>query len=111
MAACCNMLSPRSGNESPANVATDGLPAPSSRPRRSLTLTRWSLPGLVLILLPKCPACLAAYIALGTGLSLSVAASSYIRWSLLVLCVAAIHLLVCPGARAAKIAEHTGQGS
>jgi hypothetical protein len=94
MSACCNMLSSRSGNESPANVATDGLPAPSSRPRRSLTLTRWSLPGLVLILLPKCPACLAAYIALGTGLSLSVAASFYLRWYLLALCVAAIALNV-----------------
>jgi hypothetical protein len=94
MAACCNMLSARSGNENSANVATDGLPAPSSRPRRSLTLTRWSLPALVLILLPKCPVCLAAYIALGTGLSLTVAASSYLRWSLLVLAVAAIALNV-----------------
>jgi hypothetical protein len=96
MAACCNMLSARSGNENSANVATDGLPAPSSPPRRSLTLTRWSLPGLVLILLPKCPACLAAYIALGTGLSLSVAAASYLRWSLLSLCMPALALnLVC----------------
>lgn len=91
MASCCSLLSTRSGNEA-ANVATDGLPAPSSRPRRSLTLTRWSLPALVLILLPKCPACLAAYIALGTGLSLTVAASSYLRWSLLALAVAAIAL-------------------
>jgi hypothetical protein len=93
MASCCSLLSTRSGNEA-ANVATDGLPAPSSRLRRSLTLTRWSLPALVLILLPKCPACLAAYIALGTGLSLTVAASSYLRWSFLALAVAAIALNV-----------------
>jgi len=86
MAACCNLLS--------ANVATDGDPAPSLRARRSFTATRWSLPALVLIVLPKCPACLAAYIALGTGLSLSMAASSYLRMALLVLCSAAIGLNV-----------------
>jgi hypothetical protein len=92
MADCCNLLSARSGNESSANVATDGNSAPSSRARRSLAATRWSLPALILILLPKCPACLAAYIALGTGVSLGVAASSNLRLALLGLSIAAIIL-------------------
>ncbi len=71
-------------------MMTDGLPAPSSRVRRGLVFTRWSLPAVILVLLPKCPACLAAYIALGTGVSLSVATSSYLRMLLITVCVAAI---------------------
>jgi len=35
--------------------------------------------------MPKCPICLAAYVALWTGLGLSFAAATYFRWSLLCL--------------------------
>ena len=35
--------------------------------------------------MPKCPLCLAAYVALWTGLGLSFAAATYLRWSLLVM--------------------------
>ncbi len=37
----------------------------------------------VWVLMPKCPICLAAYATLGTGLVLSFAAATYLRWSLL----------------------------
>ena len=66
---------------------------------RSVKFARWSLPALVLALLPKCPACLAAYVALGTGISLSVAAASLLRTSLIGICVAMLVLLMANALR------------
>jgi hypothetical protein len=47
-------------------------------------LAGWIIPGATLALLPKCPACVAAYIALATGVGISFSAATYIRTSLLV---------------------------
>jgi hypothetical protein len=66
---------------------------------RSVKFARWSLPALVLALLPKCPACLAAYVALGTGISLSVAAASLLRTSLIGVCIAMLVLLLANALR------------
>lgn len=41
------------------------------------------VPGLLWTLIPKCPACLAAYIALATGLSVSVSVASHLRYVLI----------------------------
>jgi hypothetical protein len=47
---------------------------------------RWALPGTVLALMPKCPACLAAYIAMASGIGLSFSAAAALRWTLIGLC-------------------------
>jgi len=65
-------------------------PAPPSRLRR---LTRWLLPAAGLTLMPKCPMCIAAYIALGTGVGISVSTAAHIRVALLAACALSIAYL------------------
>lgn len=62
--------------------------------RRCCAAARWALPGVVLALLPKCPACLAAYIVAATGVGVSVAVAAQLRLGLVVLCIAALAWLV-----------------
>ncbi|HEV8492965.1 MAG TPA: hypothetical protein VGR76_11880 [Candidatus Angelobacter sp.] len=74
--------------------AADGKAHPPRVAHRRFAWAKCSLPTLILVLLPKCPACLAAYVALGTGISLSVAAASILRTLLIGVCVATLAWVV-----------------
>jgi hypothetical protein len=53
------------------------------------------LPGAVLVLLPKCPLCLAAWLTVVTGIGFSAAGAVWVRGVLVVFWVA----VACSGAR------------
>ena len=79
MSACCDAASDR---KTPRWV------------RRVREIFAWVLPSAVLVLAPKCPACLAAYVMLWTGLGLSLSTATYLRWALLLVCVASWLFLI-----------------
>jgi hypothetical protein len=53
-------------------------------------MASWIGSSAILALMPKCPACLAAYVAAGTGLGLSLMAPTHLQVALLILSVAAL---------------------
>lgn len=63
---------------------------PNSRVRELLA---WIVPGTVLAFDPKCPACLAAYVALWTGLGMSISTAATVRWAMILLCAASLFFL------------------
>ena len=78
MSACC--------------LAADDRKTPR-RARRAGEILAWVVPSAVLVSVPKCPACLAAYVALWTGLGLSFSTASYMRFVLLFFCVGSLVFL------------------
>jgi hypothetical protein len=61
-----------------------------SRSRRVREVAGWLVPGALLALLPKCPMCVAAYIALGTGISMSYASAHMVLRMVTVICIGAL---------------------
>ena len=61
--------------------------------RRSGEMASWIVPGAILVLLPKCPMCFAAYLMIATGISVSVAAAVSLRAFLIVVCVSSLVFL------------------
>ena len=77
------------------------------RPRR---LSPWLssaagslLPGVALVLLPKCPLCLAAWLTVVTGMSISAASGAWVWRSTVVVCVIALTLSTAQTLRRAGV--------
>ena len=62
--------------------------------RRIRGAVGWILPGALLALLPKCPMCLAAYVALGTGITMSGSSAHILMRALTALCIGTLGLCV-----------------
>jgi hypothetical protein len=52
------------------------------------------VPASLLLFLPKCPLCVAAYVAAFTGIGVSVATISHVKFVLMLLCVVSLFYLL-----------------
>jgi hypothetical protein len=95
---CCTIISAGSSREtSGARTANNG---PHLRPaRRWRKSAGWIVPGTILALLPKCPACIVAYFALAGGIGISLTTATYLRMALVVLCIGSLVYFVARLAR------------
>lgn len=77
------------------NSCCDNLkPARKTWPRQLALSLEWLLPGAVIALMPKCPVCLAGYVAVFSGIGISLSTAAVLRNSLLAGCMLVISLLV-----------------
>ena len=79
-------------------VASSDSPAPlrqrnASLSHRAIELAAWLIPCTLLAFFPKCPLCVAGYVALATGLGMSLTAATYLRWALLAACLASLSFM------------------
>jgi hypothetical protein len=70
--------------------AGDNARRPASRLRRGGEVAGYIVPGALLVLMPKCPACVAAYVALASGIGISLPTATWLRTMLVMLCVASL---------------------
>lgn len=76
-----------------AATASQTNAAPVRFIRRIRNAAGWIAPTVGLALLPKCPLCVAAYLAIGTGVGVSVTTATYLRTSFELLCLASLSYL------------------
>jgi hypothetical protein len=61
---------------------------------RGAAVIQWAIPVIGLALVPKCPACVAAYVLIFTGVGLSLPAAAAVRWILIAFGAVALVILV-----------------
>ena len=80
-----------------APTATEPKPADGKRPigllRRAWRSIQWLVPTTLLVLMPKCPMCVVGYVALFTGISITVSTARWIYILMPVLCLTSLAYL------------------
>jgi hypothetical protein len=78
--------------------------------RRAWRSIQWLFPATVLVLMPKCPLCVAAYVALFTGVGVTVSTARWIQILLLVFCLTSLAYLAVRYWRRRYKAQRPGIG-
>jgi Flp pilus assembly protein TadB len=102
---CCKIVAREAARDMTEKRIFGSNPPKPTLVRRFLENAGWIVPGATLALLPKCPACVATYAVIGTGVGLSLSATTYLRALLVVLCVTSLSYLV---ARRMRRFHHDG---
>lgn len=78
------------------------------KPRGVVSVTKWLVPGVILVLVPKCPACFAGYLAIATGVGVSATTAGNLRSLLVILCLGGLAVVavrsVCRLIRSLRVA-------
>src|SRR4029450_5392799 len=90
---CCSGAERDLSRETVGTVTTDGSQQSMTRIRWGLDHGGWLGRSAILVLLPTCPTCLAAYIVMGTGIGLSLSTVRTLRLLLMTLCIASLSYL------------------
>jgi hypothetical protein len=87
---CCATISTGSNRVTAESRIAHGGPRLGILARRGREAVGWIVPSGILALLPKCPACIVAYLAIGSGIGISVSTAVYVQMGLVILCVASL---------------------
>ena len=83
-----------------------GRPALLRLARRLSTGAASILPGTLLVLLPKCPLCLAAWLTVVTGISFSATAAAWLRGTVVMFSVVAVAVAATAVIRRRAVGGH-----
>src|SRR5262249_11866043 len=86
----------------PARADRESPREPASFLRRFRNVAEWMAPGAMLVLVPKCPVCVAAYVAMLTGVGLSLSAAAHLRMLVLTACLVTLALVASRRLKAAR---------
>jgi len=73
--------------------ASGGAQRQATAAKRCLGVLSWLAPTAMLVIVPKCPICFAAYVALFTGIGVSLPVAHVARTALIVACLASLAFL------------------